>query len=99
MNNEIASLKKNHVTPSKHDATTKDNPGQYQKPNGIKKLVNNPDSKWKPANKSNKKRFLIYSKNYGTIVGLRKTISRAARYKDYPDYIFLQSLTPVIYVL
>ena len=32
-----------------------------------------------------KKRSRIYSKNYGNIVNLRKTISRAARYRDDPD--------------
>ena len=41
-------------------------------------------SKWRPANKPNKKRFRVYSKNYGNIVSLRKTISRTARYRDDP---------------
>ena len=41
-------------------------------------------SKWRPANKSNKKPW-IYLKKYGNIFNLWKTISRAAQYRDDPD--------------
>ena len=50
-----------------------------------KKLAKGLHLQWRPANKPNKKRSQIHSKSYGNIVSLRKTISRAARYRDDPD--------------
>ena len=50
-----------------------------------KKIANSIHSKWRPANEPNKKHSQIYSKNYGNIVNLQKTISRAARCRDDPD--------------
>ena len=92
LKNEVASLKKHHVTPPQHIIPVRRQilpvPPSKRSPQKIIHDSNKSKQKTcKLANlqKTNSKPSQIYSKNYENIANLRKAISRAARYRDDLD--------------
>ena len=92
LKNEVASLKKHHVTPPQHIIPVRRqiSPAPPSKPSPQKIIHDSNKSKQKTCKlanlqKTNSKPSQIYSKNYENIANLRKAISRAARYRDDLD--------------